>query len=157
MKIEIGSHTDCVGGDDYNLKLSDERAKSSARYIQNKMNSLRDYSEIYTAIVAAFKTKMSYKSFYARMGNIKYRKQIFDYLGENSFEILGFKTFDEFEAYLSSDEIMMTYDDRINGKGYGETVPIESCESSCESCSEQQHQLNRRTEFVIVEIGDKAN
>ena len=52
---------------------------------------------------------------------------------------------------------MMTYDDRINGKGYGETVPIESCESSCESCSEQQHQLNRRTEFVIVEIGDKAN
>ncbi|RPG64686.1 MAG: OmpA family protein [Flammeovirgaceae bacterium TMED290] len=157
MKIEIGSHTDCVGGDDYNLKLSDERAKSSARYIQNKMNSLRDYSEIYTAIVAAFKTKMSYKSFYARMGNIKYRKQIFDYLGENSFEILGFKTFDEFEAYLSSDEIMMTYDDRINGKGYGETVPIANCESSCESCSEQQHQLNRRTEFVIVEIGDKAN
>ena len=32
MKIEIGSHTDCVGGDDYNLKLSDERAKSSARH-----------------------------------------------------------------------------------------------------------------------------
>jgi len=31
--IEIGGHSDNVGNDDYNLKLSEERAKSVARYI----------------------------------------------------------------------------------------------------------------------------
>jgi outer membrane protein OmpA-like peptidoglycan-associated protein len=44
---------------------------------------------------------------------------------------------------------------RIYGKGYGETKLINSC--ACEgtvksSCSEQEHQLNRRTEFVIVKM-----
>ena len=44
--------------------------------------------------------------------------------------------------------------ERLSGKGYGETQLLNDCE--CEgnvysSCSEEEHQLNRRTEFRILE------
>jgi len=44
---------------------------------------------------------------------------------------------------------------RIYGKGYGESQLVNGCE--CEGkyavpCSEEQHQMNRRTEFVIVKL-----
>ena len=38
---------------------------------------------------------------------------------------------------------------RLTYKGYGESQPKTNCE--CPSCSEEQHQLNRRTEFKIIE------
>lgn len=40
---------------------------------------------------------------------------------------------------------------RIIAKGYGETVQIIKCEPS-ESCTEEQHELNRRSEFVIKSL-----
>ncbi|RVT75272.1 flagellar motor protein MotB [Flavobacterium sufflavum] len=40
---------------------------------------------------------------------------------------------------------------RIFAKGYGETVQIIKCEPS-ESCTEEQHELNRRSEFVIKNL-----
>ena len=45
--------------------------------------------------------------------------------------------------------------ERIYGKGYGESKIINGCEcegSKVSKCSDQEHQLNRRTEFVIVKI-----
>jgi flagellar motor protein MotB len=42
---------------------------------------------------------------------------------------------------------------RITYEGYGETKPVADC--NCEECSDDQHQLNRRTEFVIVEAAKK--
>ena len=39
--------------------------------------------------------------------------------------------------------------DRISGKGYGETHLTNKCSNGVR-CSEEEHQLNRRTEFVIV-------
>jgi outer membrane protein OmpA-like peptidoglycan-associated protein len=38
---------------------------------------------------------------------------------------------------------------RITGKGYGETQLVNKCSNGVK-CSEPDHQLNRRTEFVIV-------
>ena len=84
IKIELGSHTDSRGTDEYNRKLSDQRAKASARYIVSKG-------------IAAY---------------------------------------------------------RITGKGYGEAKlkvsdqQINSIQSWDEK--EKAHQLNRRTEFLIV-------
>jgi len=40
---------------------------------------------------------------------------------------------------------------RLNGKGYGETVLLNSCSDDV-NCSEAEHQMNRRSEFVITEI-----
>ncbi len=40
---------------------------------------------------------------------------------------------------------------RIIAKGYGESVPIIKCKTD-ESCSEEQHELNRRSEFVIKNL-----
>lgn len=84
IKIELGSHTDSRGRDDYNIKLSDQRAKASARYIISKG-------------IAA---------------------------------------------------------NRISGKGYGETQLKVSDEviNAMKTWEEKEagHQLNRRTEFLIV-------
>lgn len=46
---------------------------------------------------------------------------------------------------------------RIYGKGYGETQLVNDCE--CEGdytaiCTEEEHQMNRRTEFKVVAIGN---
>lgn len=38
--------------------------------------------------------------------------------------------------------------DRLTAKGYGESMPVETCE--CTKCTEEQHQRNRRTTFKIL-------
>ncbi len=40
---------------------------------------------------------------------------------------------------------------RVTAKGYGESVPIVKCKTD-ESCSEEDHELNRRSEFVIKNL-----
>lgn len=40
---------------------------------------------------------------------------------------------------------------RIKAKGYGESQPVAKC--LCDDCSEEEHQLNRRTSFRITKIG----
>ena len=80
MKIEIGSHTDSRAPDDYNLNLSEKRAKSIIRYMElNGINS-----------------------------------------------------------------------DRLVAVGYGETKLLNKCSNGV-SCSNAEHELNRRTEFIIIE------
>jgi outer membrane protein OmpA-like peptidoglycan-associated protein len=76
LVIFVRSHTDSRGNDNYNLKLSERRAKSTVQYIISKG--------------------------------------------------------------ISSD--------KISGKGFGETEPIVDCHKDC---SEEQHALNRRSEFII--------
>jgi len=39
--------------------------------------------------------------------------------------------------------------ERITGKGYGETQLVNECSNGV-PCSEVNHQLNRRSEFIIV-------
>ncbi|MGV6860205.1 MAG: OmpA family protein [Putridiphycobacter sp.] len=39
MVVELGSHTDCRGSDSYNEKLSDRRAKASAKYIKERITN----------------------------------------------------------------------------------------------------------------------
>ena len=63
------------------------------------------------------------------------------------------------ERAFSKDEVpigaVVVLHNRIIGKGYGESSPIEFCELGCNSCSDNQNQKNRRTEFIILDIGDK--
>ncbi len=79
IRIELGSHTDCRGRDDYNETLSQARAQAAVDYLISK------------GIGA----------------------------------------------------------DRLTARGYGESQPIATC--ICERCTEEQHQLNRRTTFRILE------
>jgi flagellar motor protein MotB len=83
VSLELGAHTDCRADDEYNVWLSNRRAKSSAKYIKSRISNPK----------------------------------------------------------------------RITYEGYGETKPVADC--NCEECSDDQHQLNRRTEFVIVEAAKK--
>ncbi len=80
LKIDVRSHTDSRAGDDYNLLLSQRRAKSTIQYIIEK-------------------------------GNID--------------------------------------KSRITGRGYGESSLVNKCENNV-PCSESEHQLNRRSEFISI-------
>jgi len=79
IHIDIQSHTDSRAKDKYNMKLSNERAKSSANWIIEK--------------------------------------------GIDSA--------------------------RITTKGFGETKLVNKCSNGVE-CTEEEHQMNRRTEFVVI-------
>lgn len=83
LKIDIRSHTDCRQTYDYNLRLSDRRAKSTRQWlIDNGVSA-----------------------------------------------------------------------NRLTAKGYGESQLVNdcSCNITDNKCSKEQHQLNRRSEFIIVE------
>ena len=81
ISVEIGSHTDCRGTEEYNANLSLKRAEAVRRYlIANEINA-----------------------------------------------------------------------DRITAKGYGESVPLNGCTDGV-SCTEEEYQFNRRTEFKITDI-----
>jgi len=87
ITIELGSHTDCRGSEEYNIELSQKRAESVIRYL-----------------------------------------------------------------------ILQGIDpSRMTAKGYGETMPVNDCKDGV-TCTEEEHQSNRRTEFkvtgVISEQGD---
>ena len=45
----------------------------------------------------------------------------------------------------------ITNPDRISGKGYGESKLVNECADGVQ-CTEEQHQDNRRTEFIIIEM-----
>lgn len=80
ISIEVKSHTDSRGKNDYNLKLSKNRAKTTIDYIVNEGGISRD---------------------------------------------------------------------RIWGDGYGETQLINKCSDGVK-CTEAEHELNRRSEFIII-------
>ena len=40
--------------------------------------------------------------------------------------------------------------ERLFSKGFGETMPVVNCDCDKAGCSEEEHQKNRRTEFVVV-------
>lgn len=82
IKVELGSHTDARGADEYNLVLSDKRAKSCVDYLVSNQ-------------------------------------------GINP--------------------------DNITWKGYGETQLVNKCDDGV-SCSEAEHQQNRRTEIKIIGV-----
>ena len=80
LRVEIMSHTDSRGNDDYNMSLSQQRAQSVLNYLVAKGISR----------------------------------------------------------------------DRLVAKGYGETRLKNKCSNGA-SCSDEQHQTNRRTEFRILQ------
>ncbi|MBE0422947.1 MAG: OmpA family protein, partial [Lutibacter sp.] len=80
LKIEIKSHTDSRASADYNMKLTNDRAK-----------------------------------------------KVIDYIISNGID-----------------------SSRVSGRGYGETQLLNNCAKGVK-CSEAEHQLNRRTEFIITE------
>ena len=40
---------------------------------------------------------------------------------------------------------------RLTGRGYGETQPVNKCKDGVD-CTEEEHQQNRRSEFIITEL-----
>ncbi|NUO01800.1 MAG: OmpA family protein [Saprospiraceae bacterium] len=71
-----------------------------------------------------------------------------DSRGSDSYNLqLSQRRADAIVAWLASKGIPA---DRLVAKGYGETKPVNDC-SDGRPCSEEQYQLNRRTEFKVLE------
>jgi outer membrane protein OmpA-like peptidoglycan-associated protein len=51
IKIELKSHTDCRSSANYNINLSDKRAKSSANYIRKRIQTVNKSMEMAMAKV----------------------------------------------------------------------------------------------------------
>ncbi len=69
-----------------------------------------------------------------------------DCRGESDYNIaLSQRRAEAAVQYLVAKGIGLT---RLNAKGYGETEPVISCD--CTSCTEDEHQKNRRTSFKIL-------
>lgn len=85
ITVELGSHTDARGSDDYNLVLSDKRAKAAVDYLVSAQSI-------------------------------------------------------DFE--------------KITSKGYGETQLVNTCDDG-QTCAENEHQMNRRTEIKITGIQEE--
>lgn len=69
-----------------------------------------------------------------------------DCRGSNAYNLtLSGKRAQSVVNYLTSNGISRN---RLSFQGYGETRPIATC--LCEKCSEEEHQLNRRTTFQLV-------
>lgn len=81
MKIDVRSHTDSRGNDQYNMNLSDRRVKATI-------------------------------------------------------------------AWLIEQGV---HPNRLTGKGYGESQLLNKCSNGV-PCTTAEHQLNRRSEFIILEI-----
>lgn len=72
-----------------------------------------------------------------------------DVRGNNAYNMeLSSKRAKSTREYILSKGVSAS---RIFAKGYGETVPILKCVPE-ESCTEEQHELNRRSEFVIKNL-----
>ena len=65
---------------------------------------------------------------------------------------------DEYNRTLSQNRNVSTRDwliakginpSRLSGRGYGESQLVNECSNGVQ-CSEQQHQLNRRSEFIVL-------
>jgi outer membrane protein OmpA-like peptidoglycan-associated protein len=41
--------------------------------------------------------------------------------------------------------------DRLTANGYGETKLVNNCSDGVE-CTEEQHQANRRSEFIVISL-----
>jgi outer membrane protein OmpA-like peptidoglycan-associated protein len=57
------------------------------------------------------------------------------------------------ESTVNFIQSRITNPSRISGKGYGESKLTNECsgnKNSSVECTEEQHQLNRRTEFIVV-------
>jgi len=70
-----------------------------------------------------------------------------DSRGNDSYNLrLSQKRAEETVAYLISKGVNYS---RLSGEGYGETKHMNDCGNSS-SCSKEQHQANRRSEFIVV-------
>lgn len=71
-----------------------------------------------------------------------------DSRGSNAYNLqLSQRRADAIVAWLASKGIPA---DRLVAKGYGETKPVNKCTDG-KPCSEEEYQLNRRTEFKVLE------
>ena len=111
---------------DYKLWYMRRDSKKNSRVVVNLMNKYPD-------IIVEIGTHSDMR------GNKKYNKD------------LSQKRANSVRNYIIEQGI---HPDRVIAHGYGEEKPIVTCKTE-KSCSEEEHELNRRCEFIIIRKGQE--
>lgn len=151
-----------------NLDVIDESKKMDTIFLEKRLkkisvgDDLAGYLEIQNIYFDFDKYAISSQSY------VELQKVI-EYLKVNKEIIIDIRTHtdtrgsDKYNMALSQKRFEAIYDyfikngvskSQLSGKGYGETKPLNNCINVSE-CSEVEHLLNRRCEFIITEITNK--
>ena len=173
MKIEVNSYTDCRGSKEYNLNLSNRRSKTIIEYIRKEIKNPervygKGYGETNILVEDIFDTGIGSSISQSTPGKSKIKNQTRDYIvvsglykseknantKKQKLDKLGFSSSIEqvnglfkiivkdFDKFKKAKELVKSL------KDYKIVAWILNC--NCCNLSEENHQLNRRTDFKII-------
>ena len=153
MIVELSSYSDCRGSKDYNLILSQQRNKTIIDYVSDRIgDEERIFGKAYGESTIEGNNTLDYLIIAGSFPNMKdalNQKKVFEGLGfdveiskaaENKFRVIvdQANTLGEAQKILSG----------LKEKGY--MGWINQC--NCCKMNEEEHLLNRRTEFKIIRL-----
>ena len=173
MKVEVNSYTDCRGSKEYNLNLSNRRSKTIIEYIRKEIKNPervygKGYGETNILVEDIFDTGIGSSISQSTGGKSKIKNQTRDYIvisglykseknantKKEKLDKLGFSSSIE-QANGLFKIIVKDFDKFKNAKelvNYLKDSKIVAWILNCNCCnlSEENHQLNRRTDFKII-------
>ena len=165
VKIELGSHTDSRGKANYNQVLSEKRAEASAKYLMKRIPNpnritYKGYGESKPINDCKGDTigKVNFKvQFYMSDKSISLNSSLFKGLQAEEYMYDGYYKYTT-GNFINDINEANTYKNEIRKLGFstafivafrdGERINLNKVTKKG-ACTEAQHQLNRRTEFVI--------
>ena len=173
MKVEVNSYTDCRGSKEYNLNLSNRRSKTIIEFIRKEIKNPervygKGYGETNILVEDIFDTGIGSSISQSTGGKSKIKNQTRDYIvisglykseknantKKEKLDKLGFSSSIEqanglfkiivkdFDKFKNAKELVKSL------KDYKIVAWILNC--NCCNLSEENHLLNRRTDFKII-------
>ncbi len=152
LEIELSSFTDCRGSAAYNLALSERRTQAIITYVQARIDKpARIYGKGYGEAAA---NKDGIKDYILVAGSYSQK--------ENATALIAKLAEAGFAAKAVSNEaltrVVVAESDRydelkeIQAQLAGQSISTWITESACYQLSEEEHQLNRRTDFKVIQL-----
>tara|TARA_B100000767_G_scaffold268231_1_gene288154 strand:+ start:5454 stop:7616 length:2163 start_codon:yes stop_codon:yes gene_type:complete len=152
LEVELRSYTDCRGGLDYNLRLSEQRNQEIIDYVQQRIEkperiygrgygedvSISDFNKEYALIVGSY-----HKSIYSEI----YIKELKD---EGYTPIT--KTFGSLTRILIAQEDRLISIKKIQKELKSRGIDSWILINPCSKLSDEEHQQKRRTDFEIIKL-----
>ncbi|MEK9603625.1 MAG: OmpA family protein [Flavobacteriaceae bacterium] len=151
MIVEVSSFSDCRGNKDFNLRLSEQRNQTIINYVRERIdNPDRIFGKGYGENTVMGNTTMDYLIIggaFSLRQNAMSNQKLFDDLGyapeiQKTKEGIYQVVVNQAATYYEAENIFQTL------KAEGFKVWIKKC--NCCTLAEEEHLLNRRTDFKII-------
>ena len=179
LKINVKTHTDSRATDDYNLKLSEDRAKSIVNYITSKgidgkITSIKNNTVLNQVPLEDIPITELYPIYFdfnkydiKREGTVELDRIINLMMNVYPRMVIKIESHTDsrgtpdYNVILSEERAKATYNYLVKKgvdpvriseyKGFGEQKLTNGCDGT-KTCTEAQHQLNRRTQFIVIKM-----